>query len=73
MDDDPLNLQHGGNHYKKYLIQPVEFCHVNKIPVIESNIIKYVVRHQDKHGAEDLMKAKHLIDILLEFDYYDAD
>lgn len=61
--------QEGGNHYKKYAIQPTEFMHKNKIPFVEGNIIKYVLRHLDKNGKEDLLKARHYIDLLLEYEY----
>ena len=67
--DNALNTQEGGDHYKKYPIQPIVFCHANKIPSLESSIIKYVVRHKDKNGLEDLNKAKHTIDILIKLDY----
>lgn len=67
--NNPLDVQEGGNHYKKYPIQPIVFCHANKIPSLESSIIKYVVRHKDKNGLEDLNKAKHTIDILIKLDY----
>lgn len=61
--------QVGGDHYKKYPIQPLYFCWINKIPHIEAGIIKYVVRHRDKNGKEDLLKAKHLIQMLIEWEY----
>jgi len=64
-----LNEQVGGEHYKQFKIQPAEFCHVNKITYCESNVIKYVCRHRQKNGEEDLKKAKHYIDILLELEY----
>lgn len=67
--NNPLDMQEGGNHYKKYPIQPIVFCHANKIPPLESSIIKYVVRHKDKNGLEDLKKARHTIDILIKLDY----
>lgn len=67
--NNPLDVQEGGDHYKKYPIQPIVFCHANKIPSLESSIIKYVVRHKDKNGLEDLNKAKHTIDILIKLDY----
>lgn len=67
--DKALNKQIGGDHYKKYKIQPMEFMHVNQIPPVEANICKYVLRHKDKNGKEDLLKARHLIDFLLEYDY----
>lgn len=66
---DPLDVQVDGNHYKKYPIQPIEFCHANKIPSLESSIIKYVVRHKDKGGLKDLEKAKHILDILIKLEY----
>lgn len=67
--NNPLDVQEGGDHYKKYPIQPIVFCHANKIPSLESSIIKYVVRHKDKNGLEDLKKAKHILDILIKLDY----
>jgi len=63
-----LDRQPGGSHYKSYAIQPVEFIAKNNIPFIEGNIIKYVVRHRDKNGIEDLEKAKHYIEMLIEFE-----
>ena len=63
------DLQVGGEHYSKYRIQPTEFIHTNKIPFIEGNIIKYVLRFRDKNGIEDLRKAKHYIDLLIQFEY----
>ena len=62
------DVQEGGTHYKVCKIQPVEFIHANDIPFIEGNIIKYVMRHRNKNGVEDLKKAKHYIDLLIEFE-----
>lgn len=67
--EKPSEIQIGGNHYAKYKIQPTEFIHTNHVPFIEGNIIKYVLRHKDKNGIEDLKKAKHYIDLLIEFEY----
>ena len=64
-----LEDQVGGNHYSKLKIQPVEYCFYNKIPAIESAVIKYCTRHKDKGGAEDIKKAIHLLNILLELEY----
>lgn len=64
-----LQRQVGGSHYQDYAIQPLEFVHKNEIPAVEAMIIKYICRHQDKGGVEDLEKAKHLIDYLIENDY----
>jgi hypothetical protein len=58
--------QIGGNHYKKYKIQPTEFCIKNNIGFCEGNIIKYVLRFRDKNGIEDLKKAQHYINLLID-------
>jgi hypothetical protein len=61
--------QVGGDHYKKYKIQPSEFVNQNKFLFAEGNAIKYICRHQDKGGKQDLLKAKHYIDMIIERDY----
>ena len=61
--------QIGGKHYLKYKIQPSEFVVENKLLYPEGNVIKYILRHQDKGGKEDLLKAKHFIDMIIERDY----
>lgn len=65
---DALDVQVGGDHYKKMPIQPVEFIHKNNIPYLEGNVIKYVTRWRDKHGVQDLEKAKHYIDLLISLE-----
>lgn len=65
------DTQAGGDHYVEFDIQPVEFIHKNNVPFIEGCVIKYILRHRRKNGREDLLKAKHFIDILLELDYED--
>jgi len=64
-----MDLQIGGDHYKNFKIQPLDFFYENNIPACEASIIKYVVRHKYKNKAEDLQKARHLIDYLLEKEY----
>ena len=63
-----LDVQIGGQHYKSYAIQPVEFIHKNKIPYIEGCAIKYLCRWREKGGIEDLKKVKHYIDLLIEME-----
>jgi hypothetical protein len=58
--------QVGGNHYKNYKIQPVEFIIKNNIGFVEGNIIKYVLRFKEKGGVNDLEKAKHYIELLID-------
>ena len=61
--------QIGGDHYKNMAIQPVMFIHANKIPHIEACIIEYVCRHKKKGGKQDLEKARHYIDYLIDLEY----
>ena len=61
-----LDKQEGGSHYKDMAIQPVEFIVANNIPFREANVIKYVSRWQDKGGLEDLQKARHYLDMIIE-------
>lgn len=63
------DIQIGGTHYNKYAIQPTEFIHKNDIGFVQGNILKYIIRYKDKNGIEDLKKAKHYIDLLIEMDY----
>ena len=63
--------QVGGKHYIKYKIQPSQFVVENKLLYPEGSVIKYVIRHQDKGGKQDLEKAKHMIDMIIERDYKD--
>ena len=49
-------------------IQPIEFIHKNNLSFIQGNIIKYVCRYKSKGGIEDLQKAKHYIDLLIELE-----
>jgi len=58
--------QVGGSHYKKYKIQPVEFIIKNNIGFVEGNIIKYILRFKEKGGVQDLLKAKHYIELLID-------
>jgi len=61
--------QIGGKHYLKYKIQPSKFVVENKLLYPEGCVIKYILRHQDKGGKQDLEKAKHMIDMIIERDY----
>ena len=61
--------QIGGKHYLKYKIQPSKFVVENKLLYPEGCVIKYILRHQDKGGKQDLLKAKHFIDMIIERDY----
>ena len=60
--------QIGGAHYAVKAIQPWDFIIANNIGYLEGNIIKYISRWKDKGGIQDLEKAKHFIDLLIEFE-----
>ena len=68
-----LNTQEGGSHYKDMLIQPVEFIVKNDIAFLEANVIKYVCRHRNKNGIQDLDKAIHYLELAKELYYGDYD
>ena len=64
-----LEKQTGGNHYKKYKIQPIEYALANNLGPLEHGVIKYVTRHPDKGKAEDIRKAIHYLELILHFQY----
>lgn len=64
----PLETQIGGDHYTKLAIQPMQYSIKNGLDPLQHTIIKYVTRFRDKAGIEDLEKAKHCIDMLIEFE-----
>ena len=61
--------QIGGSHYKNMKIQPAEFINQNNLLFAEGNAIKYICRHKHKGEMQDLEKAKHYIDMIIERDY----
>ena len=64
-----LDDQIGGQHYKKFKIQPVEFGHANGLNFLQVNVIKYVCRHKFENKAEDLDKAIHYLKMYKELEY----
>ena len=63
------NKQHGGSHYEKHVIQPSKFVVENKLLYPEGCAIKYIIRHHDKGKKQDLLKAIHFIEMIIERDY----
>ncbi len=61
------NQQVGGTHYLR-AIQPWDFIAANGIGFFEGNVIKYVTRWRDKAGVDDLKKARHYLDKLIELE-----
>jgi hypothetical protein len=64
-----LDKQEGGQHYKNLKMQPVEFIHANGLGFCEGSVVKYVCRHQAKNGAQDIKKAIHYLELILELHY----
>ena len=63
--------QEGGSHYKSLKIQPMQYALENKLDYAQANVVKYVTRHKEKNGKEDLLKAIHNIELMIEF-YYEG-
>lgn len=61
--------QTGGDHYQRLAITPVEYAMANGLDACEFSVVKYVSRHRQKNGKEDLLKARDFIDMLIEFEY----
>lgn len=68
-ENSSLSKQEGGSHYKGYAIQPVQYAHANHLDFFQGSVVKYVTRFRDKNGKEDLLKARHFIDMLIELEY----
>lgn len=66
------DTQEGGSHYKKLAIQPMQYALANGLDYGQSNVVKYVTRFKDKHGKQDLLKARHCIDLLIAHYYPDT-
>lgn len=58
--------QVGGRHYIEKAIQPWDYIVQNDMGYLEGCIVKYVSRYKEKGGVEDLIKASHYLDKLIE-------
>jgi hypothetical protein len=58
--------QIGGAHYAVKAIQPWDYIIANDLGYLEGNIVKYVSRWKDKGGVQDLKKAQHYLQKLIE-------
>ena len=61
--------QIAGSHYSNFKVQPSKFINDDKLLFAEGNAIKYICRHPFKNGKEDLEKAIHYIEMIIERDY----
>ncbi len=75
VEDEPkssnsaYDTQVGANHYKSMKIQPMEYALANDLNLAQGNVVKYVSRYKAKNGKEDLEKAIHCIQLLIEHEY----
>tara|TARA_R110000803_G_scaffold51844_1_gene106875 strand:+ start:1142 stop:1354 length:213 start_codon:yes stop_codon:yes gene_type:complete len=58
--------QVGGGHYASMKIQPIEYTLANGLGFCEGNVLKYISRWKNKNGVEDLKKARHYLDLLID-------
>lgn len=61
-------IQYGGDHYKGKRIEPWDYIVANGIGFLDGTAIKYLSRWKEKNGVEDLRKAKHYIEKLIEIE-----
>ena len=69
----PYDKQIGGSHYQKFKIQPSKFAIENELLYPEGCVIKYILRHRLKGKKQDLEKAIHFIEMIIERDYPQKD
>jgi hypothetical protein len=67
------DMQVGGDHYKKLDIQPWDAMQAWMsreafAGFMQGNAIKYLARWRDKGGIDDLRKARHYLDKLIEIE-----
>ena len=60
--------QVAGKHYKDKAVQPWDYIYANNLCYFTGNCVKYVSRWKDKGGVDDLKKARHYLDKLIELE-----
>lgn len=63
--EEKAHRQVGGTHYFNP-IQPWDIIRAWDLNYWEGNIVKYVLRHKGKGKVEDLEKAKHYLEYLID-------
>lgn len=69
MTESAAAEQVGGGHYKDLAIQPAQYAHTNNFGYCESLCLRYITRHRTKNGRQDIEKAIHTLQLLLELEY----
>ena len=61
--------QVGGDHYVSCDIQPADYAIANGFNYYECLVLRYLSRHRKKNGKQDLLKAIHCLELLIEDEY----
>ena len=69
MTSNAYKKQVGGSHYRDMKIQPSQFINENKLLFAEGSAIKYICRHAAKGKEQDIHKAIHYLEMIIERDY----
>ena len=69
MSESVLEKQYGGSHYKHTKMQPWEIINSHGLNFYEGNALKYLLRHRKKNGKQDIEKAIHYLQAIIEFEY----
>lgn len=64
-----FDTQIGGSHYKDLAIQPAQFLRALNVRHLEGEAIYRILRHAQKNGKQDLEKAIHTLQLIIEMDY----
>lgn len=65
--------QISGDHYSKRSIQPFDIINEYNLDFYEGNALKYLLRHKEKNGKEDLLKLKDYVDCIIDMQYPEDD
>lgn len=68
-DNSAYNNEVGGNHYRQLKIQPFKYAMANNFNAGQTLALRYISRYKFKNGKEDLKKAIHCIELLIEEEY----
>ena len=64
-----MSDQVGGDHYRNKAIEPIRYIMENNLGYCEGNVIKYVTRHREKGGAQDIRRAIQYLNFILQHQY----
>jgi hypothetical protein len=66
MEGDTLMNIISPDYYKRGNIEVTDFILDQSMSFLEGNVVKYLVRHKEKSGIDDLRKARWYLDKLIE-------